>query len=231
IGPERISAVSSDDTGNTRKARRLYCTRYPHVLNMQDACHQIDKPIQQICKLDAFKDVIVTLRSTLAFMARSTYTMEHFNYERELLKIGRGLQSIGETRFGTIHWAAESLRRCLPALRNIVGDETLDIDINYFMSSTAQSIDLELSLTKLIAVIGPFAKAIQCLESPHTNPADVYLYWLAIVSQLTHLFSHNRVGLSAATMEDIRAITNKRFDQMINKSPNDVYITAFFLNP
>jgi hypothetical protein len=99
------------------------------------------------------------------------------------------------------------------------------------MSSTAQSIDLELSLTKLIAVIGPFAKAIQCLESPHTNPADVYLYWLAIVSQLAHLFSHNRAGLSAETMEDIRAITNKRFDQMINKSPNDVYITAFFLNP
>jgi hypothetical protein len=63
-------------------------------------------------------------------MSRSTYTMEHFNYERESLKIGRGLQSIGDTRFGTVHWAAESLRRCLPALRNIVGDETLDIDIN-----------------------------------------------------------------------------------------------------
>jgi hypothetical protein len=100
-----------------------------------------------------------------------------------------------------------------------------------FQSSSAQSIELELFLTKLIAVLGPFAKAIQCLESPETNPADVYLYWLAIVSQLVYLFSHNRVALPAQTMEDIRAITNKRFDQMINKSPNDVYITAFFLNP
>ncbi|KAF8239875.1 hypothetical protein L208DRAFT_1560017 [Tricholoma matsutake] len=54
---------------------------------MQDACHQINKPIQQICKLDAFKDVIQTLQSTLVFMAWSTYTMEHFNYERESLKI------------------------------------------------------------------------------------------------------------------------------------------------
>jgi hypothetical protein len=73
---------------------------------------------------------IQILRTTLAFMSRSTYTMELFNYERETLKIGRGLQTIGDTRFGTIYWAAESLRRCLPALRNIVGDETLDIDIN-----------------------------------------------------------------------------------------------------
>jgi hypothetical protein len=31
-------------------------------------------------------------------------------------------------------------------------------------------------------------------------------------------------------MEDIRAITNKHFNQMINKSPNDIYITVFFLN-
>ena len=75
------------------------------------------------------------------------------------------------------------------------------------MSFTAQTINLELSLTKLIAVIGPFVKAIQCLNSPHTNPADVYLYWLAIVSQLAHFFSHNHVGLSAETMEDIWAIT------------------------
>ncbi|KAF8237949.1 hypothetical protein L208DRAFT_1375418 [Tricholoma matsutake] len=122
-------------------------------------------------------------------MSRSTYTMEHFNYE--------------------------------------LGDETLDIDIN---SSSAQSIELELLLMKFIAVVGPFAKAIQCLESLNTNLADVYLYWLAIVSQLVYLFSHNQVGLSAQTMEDIRVITNKCFDQMINKSPNDVYITVFFLN-
>jgi len=79
-------------------------------------------------------------------------------------------------------------------------------------------------------VLGLFVKAIQCLESPETNPADVYLYWLAVDSQLVYLFSHNQVGLSAETMEDIRAITNRHFDQMINKSPNNVYIMAFFLN-
>jgi hypothetical protein len=62
--------------------------------------------------------------------------MEHFNYERTSLKIGRGLQSIGDTRFGTIYWAAESLRRCLPALRNIVGDEVLGIDINVHQSNS-----------------------------------------------------------------------------------------------
>jgi len=59
---------------------------------------------------------------------------------------------------------------------------------------------------------------------------STYVYWLAIVSQLAYLFNHNHVGLSAKMMEDICAITNKCFNQMINKSPNDIYITAFFLN-
>ena len=32
-------------------------------------------------------------------------------------------------------------------------------------------------------------------------------------------------------MEDIRAIANTQFNEMIENAPNDTYIVAFFLNP
>ncbi len=53
----RFSGVVSDNTGNTRKARKLFCEKYPHILNMPDACHQMDKAVKDIVSLDEFKEV------------------------------------------------------------------------------------------------------------------------------------------------------------------------------
>ena len=89
----------------------------------------------------------------------------------------------------------------------------------------------ELDLARILAVIGPYAKAIQCLEGGHVTADQVYYYWLGITSQLDALFQRNEYDLKTRTIEDIRAITNSRFDEMITDAPNDVYITAFFLNP
>ncbi|KAF9237836.1 hypothetical protein BU15DRAFT_75631 [Melanogaster broomeanus] len=41
----------------------------------------------------------------------------------------------------------------------------------------------------------------------------------------------NPFKLQQSTMEDIRAIANTRFNEMIEDAPNDTYIVAFFLNP
>jgi len=86
-------------------------------------------------------------------------------------------------------------------------------------------------LAKLVAITGPYAKAIQCLESSQTTCADVYLYWLAIVAQMEQLLQSNTIRLQEETKTAIRTITNARFNQMINDAPNDPYITAFYLHP
>ena len=86
-------------------------------------------------------------------------------------------------------------------------------------------------LTKITTVLGPIAKAIQCLESAHTTCADVYLFFLAIVAQLDQVFSKNSIKLSQASIEGVRAIINKCFDEIINKSHNNPYVPLFFLNP
>ena len=89
----------------------------------------------------------------------------------------------------------------------------------------------ELDLARILAVIGPYVKAIQCLEGGHITADQVYYYWLGITSQLDALFQRNGYDLKTRTIEDIHAITNSCFDEMITDAPNNVYITAFFLNP
>jgi hypothetical protein len=55
--------------------------------------------------------------------------MEHFDYQRKKMEISRGLETIGETRFGTLYWSGKSILRGLPALKAITAIEELQITI------------------------------------------------------------------------------------------------------
>ena len=57
IGSHKFSAACSDNTGNTCKGRRLVSTNHPHILNLQDADHELSLTINEICSLDFFKPV------------------------------------------------------------------------------------------------------------------------------------------------------------------------------
>jgi len=52
-------------------------------------------------------------------MALSTYTLDFFDLARKELKIGCGLQLIGETRFATIYWSLDSVLTGFPAFEKI----------------------------------------------------------------------------------------------------------------
>ncbi|KAF7973529.1 hypothetical protein HWV62_4273 [Athelia sp. TMB] len=212
IGAERFSGASSDDTGNTRSSRRKLATKLPFILNLQDACHLLSLCLTQIGKLPEFAIIIRKIKKILKLMYNSTYTMEHFNYQRTQLNISRGLEKPGKTRFAGVFWAGVSIQRCLPAFSAIIDDDDLEIDIsgmnNLFESRSSAALLFQADLAKLAAVFGPYARAIQCLESPHTTCSDVYLYWLAIVSQISHLLKGNTVELEDETKARIREITN-----------------------
>lgn len=62
-------------------------------------------------------------------------------------------------------------------------------------ANTTDSLMFQVALAKLVAIMGPYMKAIQCLESAHTMCADVYLYWLAIVAQMKQLLRGNTIQL------------------------------------
>jgi hypothetical protein len=88
-----------------------------------------------------------------------------------------------------------------------------------------------MELTQLIKVLSPFAKAIACLESSQSTPADVYLFWLAIMSTLKRLFEDETNGIRESDASQIRAIAINRFRQLLEEGPDDCYISAFYLDP
>lgn len=57
IGPERFIAVCSDNTGNTRKGRRLICSKYPNILDLADPCHKMHNWVKDIVALPHFRKV------------------------------------------------------------------------------------------------------------------------------------------------------------------------------
>ena len=156
VGVDNVSAVVSDNTGNTRKAREILCKMIPHILNMQDCCHEINLAIMQICQLPIFEPVSVLvmlgggriidtvlqliedIKAILSYMKSSTYTLEQFNDVHIELKIMRGLESIGKTRFSSYTWTGESVRRCVPAFRAIIKNIALGIDIQVRLVVHAQ---------------------------------------------------------------------------------------------
>ena len=65
VGPWKFCAVTSDNTGNTRKARQLLCEKYPHIFNIQDGCHLLNLAIKDICLLPEFTEVRLLMPQSL----------------------------------------------------------------------------------------------------------------------------------------------------------------------
>lgn len=57
IGPNTFSSTCSDDAANTKKARRLLSDRYPRILNLADACHNLQNATKDVGSLEHFKEV------------------------------------------------------------------------------------------------------------------------------------------------------------------------------
>ncbi|TFK82609.1 hypothetical protein K466DRAFT_499999, partial [Polyporus arcularius HHB13444] len=189
--------------------------KYPWIQILPDACHRLGHLCGDICKMDCFKDVISNLRRTLKFFSKSTDAREHLRRKRAELGIRRGLVSIGKTRFASIYHAAASLIRCMPALRELC---------------TSGTINITCRLENLVKVLEPIGKSIECLESTHSTVSDVYLFWLACMASIHDIIVHDD-NLETSVKEDIRQATNRRWIQMIEQAPCNVYYTGFFFDP
>lgn len=74
-------------------------------------------------------------------------------------------------------------------------------------------------------------KTIASLESSQANPADVYLFWLAILSNLKRVLDSGDTGFTTREAGQIRAVANDRFRELLTEGPDDCFISAFYLDP
>lgn len=79
-----------------------------------------------------------------------------------------------------------------------------------------------MELTQFIAVGNPPARAIECLEATSANPADVYLYWLAILAGMKDALEN--CYLPDEVCGQIRGILNTRWKEFfVNAQPMHIY--------
>ncbi|KAJ7784003.1 hypothetical protein DFH07DRAFT_997515, partial [Mycena maculata] len=233
----RYLTISFDGGKLTRKK---FISVHVTSVHRQSFCVDLDDVSRSGHLFTDFMQVIGHLRELLAFMSLSSYSQDWFDIARAEQGISRGLQSVGETRFASIYWSLDSVLNGIPAFVSIVRNPELGIDSQVLTKHFMDDEDVfkfRRDLTRLGAVLMPFAWAIQCLESKETTPADVYLYWLAVVAQLHDLITKDdnagpKSRYATTVKELIRRIANFRFSQLIeDERSSNAYLTAFVLDP
>ncbi|KAF8600767.1 hypothetical protein BDV93DRAFT_446901, partial [Ceratobasidium sp. AG-I] len=218
VGCHRFSAVVTDGASNVVCACKLLVEETPTVINLTDPCHKLSLLIKDISKIDDFTEMISQLRRTLNHFSKSTYATAVLTERRQLLGIGRGLETIGKTQFGTIPQAASSMLRCMPPIRQL--------------PQSPASMRFEMQLTVYTALLNPILRALTCLESSFSTPADVLLLTSAALAAVNNHLEGSSHGLSSKlVISDIRRLASKRFSELINESPTDIYVAAFYLDP
>jgi len=74
-------------------------------------------------------------------------------------------------------------------------------------------LELHLTLSRFLGLLDPIARALTCLESPHSSLADVLLFWLAV----------------AGALDDYLRKTQLSSGTKLN-GPSDPYLTALFFH-
>ncbi|TDL14241.1 hypothetical protein BD410DRAFT_734381 [Rickenella mellea] len=232
VGRERFAGVCSDSTGNTKGCRRELCRLVPTLINLPDPAHHTNLAVKDICALEFFKSVIADVRATIKAFKQSDKSSKALTDAKKGTSTGRGLESIGKTRFATICHSAESVRRNSDLIRDCIESGAISIKTDkIFARNSTSSTMFALRLNQLIDVTMPLAQAIKCLESSHSTAANVYLFWLAITSALKDVLSNPDSGLPDDVKSDIRGIINYRFSELLEDGPTSVHLAAFYLDP
>ncbi|KDN38659.1 hypothetical protein RSAG8_09334, partial [Rhizoctonia solani AG-8 WAC10335] len=195
IGPQRFSRIVSDNAGNTRAARALIEQEYPWIIPLQDACHHQSNTAKDIGQLPHFQSCTSKMKSIATHFHMSTFAARHLLALCVIHGVSKSIVAIGNTRFVSHFYAAQSVLNCLPLILQLISSGVLDLTRYsspiYWMLDREKVDHFTAELHQLCTILEPFACSIKCLESSHSTPADVYIFWLAIIARLHELFKHN----------------------------------------
>lgn len=113
-------------------------------------------------------------------------------------------------------------------------------DLHEFINDRYKVHDFENQLDVISAIFKPISSALTLLEMRETSPADVFYVWISAAAQLKSLFTNldrqHHEGLPLERIpfnlkKSIIEIFNKRYCEMLDNAPTDVYLLAFFLHP
>lgn len=92
--------------------------------------------------------------------------------------------------------------------------------------------NFEFGLSQLISVGLPATKALACLEAVEATPADVYLFWHAIVRATEDALNDPRNEYDDNIKQQVIGILNARTNQLLGDGnlATGAYLAATYLN-
>jgi hypothetical protein len=89
----------------------------------------------------------------------------------------------------------------------------------------------ELELKQLVTILEPIARAIKCLEGLEVTVGDVWKFYVAITAVIRDLFDEDALSFPQSLKDEVCAIVNRRFEEMIDGPSGDIYLAGFYLDP
>lgn len=148
--------------------------------------------------------------------------------------VSRGLEAVGNTRFITLYYAGSSTLCTLPSIKELLNNGVIEAKKDTgiaWMKNLRETRNYEDEMTQLTSVLEPLARATKCLEALQSNPADVFLFWVAMMSTERDLFDGNHISLPVEVIDQISSILDFRYNQMIEGPQQHAYLLTFYLNP
>lgn len=112
------------------------------------------------------------------------------------------------------------------------------IPANTFTPQTVPNLLFRTQAGQVVDLTNPLARAIICLESPHSTPADVLLFVAAALLMYEEVFTSIKNDANAQLdgtkppLDAIASILTRRFRELIeSKNGHDAYYAALFLHP
>jgi hypothetical protein len=120
VGPEKFSAVVSDNASSMVKAKKLVNEKYENIMSIRCIDHQINLITTDICKLTFAQDLLKKCMKVVRFFKASHKAGEILRAEiLEKMVKGKGLKSYVKTRWSTAFDCANSVLSCETILKSV----------------------------------------------------------------------------------------------------------------
>ena len=222
IGPNKISAIVSDNAANVRSAHNILQDKYPNIENIRCIVHAINLIACDITK-ESFGDRLLRKVNILGLFFKNSH--QAGAKLKQLIKenhiSGGGIKLYCKTRWTTASESVDSIIRLEAVLEKIVVDD--GNLVNDRVKRVIQTRNFFSDLRILSFVLDPLRKAVLALESRSATLGDCFLSLVrlsAVLKKLPRSFNQTFRNHCFNVM-------NKRFKEF----DDDNYITCFFLDP
>ncbi|KAF8595754.1 hypothetical protein BDV93DRAFT_456163 [Ceratobasidium sp. AG-I] len=169
------------------------------------------------------------MSNVLSFFSKLTIAATHFHSIHKRMGIKHNPEIPGKTRFAGWHYTSKSLQCCLPAFEELVESDVIEIKKLVFFKNVSTSGEFKKRVIQLEKLTEPFAKAIKSLESGHSNPSNVFIFYMAVMATLRQLLDNNKIELSLPhnVITQVQKSACSRYYSMVLASGQEVYLATF----